>query len=91
MAPLCRLCGKPIPKSTRALWFGEQSTSRYAWLAYFTEKPATRAEAARFDNGRIINIRWSHDRTFIRRATAWNGEYISPYFDKDPDTPPTPP
>lgn len=83
MQPLCRLCGKPIRRSVRWLRFGEHTERRYAWENSFTEKPATKAEAARFDNGQIISIRWSHDRAYIKQATVWNGEYVSPYFCKD--------
>jgi hypothetical protein len=83
-APLCKVCGKPIPKTTTTHNFGCRVASRrYESVIDHTEKPATRAEAQRLVNGEIISIRRqgyqpsSPDeipRGGITSAHVWDGE-----------------
>lgn len=83
--PLCRLCGQPIKKVTKSLSFGASRDASYygGGMKEFVAKPTSKAEVARFDNGKIISVSWAGDRSYIRRAATWDGEsYRDPYFCK---------
>jgi hypothetical protein len=77
--PLCKVCGKPVPKTTVSHNFGQKVASRrYAsWIDHI-EKPANRAEAQRLINGQIISVQWSWRNEpgprYIISANVWDGE-----------------
>jgi ATP-dependent phosphoenolpyruvate carboxykinase len=69
--PLCRYCGKPIPKKTDIVWFNG-----------IKHRPASRADVQRLVNGQVVSVSWHHDRSFIYRAGIWDGEsYADKFFD----------
>jgi hypothetical protein len=78
MNPLCKVCGKPVPKVTRSVSFGCRTERRYSTgHLQLTEKPANLAEAQRFINGRIISHKWSwrdEDPRWIESVNVWDGE-----------------
>jgi hypothetical protein len=75
--PLCKVCGKPVPKTTSYHEFGVEHISRSpSWVCH-PEKPATREEAQRLVNGQIISIKmsWRGDSPrYVARANVWDGE-----------------
>lgn len=84
--PLCRLCGKPIARRCTSIFFGAHRPHRYDSWAEVVEMPATKEEAARFGNGRVVSVRWSErdGQRYVQRMGFWDGEsYVSPYFCKD--------
>jgi hypothetical protein len=75
--PLCKVCGKPVPKKTVSHCFGVTDRSGYATLIYHPEKPATRADAQRLINGQIISMKmsWrSEEPRYVASVNAWDGE-----------------
>lgn len=73
-APLCRYCGKPIPKETEVIHFrGDR------------EPPRTREEAQRLTNRPIISIAYDayEGVRYVQRISTWDGEsYIDDFFCK---------
>ncbi|HLY77853.1 MAG TPA: hypothetical protein VKQ70_00650 [Caulobacteraceae bacterium] len=94
--PLCRTCGKLIPKRTTSLRFGCAPVEAERRLGR-VERPATREEAQRYVNGEITQVRYStrasedagHGMTrvvfvprYIGEVTYWDGEsYQDDAFD----------
>jgi hypothetical protein len=95
--PLCRYCGKPIPKWTERVYFGcapnevERGRGR-------AEQPANKVEAQRYINGDVVSVEYSTAayvdaggtsiRTidvprYVRSAGVWDREtYIDEFFCK---------
>lgn len=93
--PLCRFCGKPIRKRTDWVRFGvapvelENGRGR-------VERPATRAEAQRFVNGKITASRFATAARidapdgratrmiavdrYVREVSVWDGETYEDEF-----------
>jgi hypothetical protein len=72
---------------TVLICFGSNRERRHSayWLE-LQERPATKAEAQRFTNHPIINVRYAGRDAgrHVHTATAWDGEsYISPHFCKN--------
>lgn len=92
--PLCRYCGKPIGKATRAVWFGEQKNDHTSYATYLMAKPMILAEAQTLVNEKLVHVRWHKRRTvvdgydvyvddFIERGATWDGEsYVDEFFCK---------
>lgn len=73
--PLCKVCGKPIPKVGVSHEFGRNRP--VSWGVGHPEKPKTLAEAQRLVNGQIISIKksWRSDGPqWIESANVWDGE-----------------
>ncbi len=82
-APLCRCCGKPIPKKTIVHYFGKRASKNYGWWVDHTQFPGDKAEVQRLTNQRVIRMGKTRDGQ-IFKATVWDGEsYVSRYFCKD--------
>ena len=76
-APLCRYCGKPIQKSTKVVYFGEQTERRNSWSTHLTAPyPATRAEAQKLVNEQIVAVRkgYGESEGLISHVHTWDGE-----------------
>lgn len=65
--PFCRCCGKPIPKTTDSVYFGQGK---------LPDKPTTKEEAQRLVNAKIISVRrWTFQgEDFIHSVGTWDGE-----------------
>lgn len=73
--PLCKVCGKPIPKVTTTHEFGRDKP--LSWGVGHPEKPTTRAEVQRLVNGVVLSTTksWRGDGPqFIQSANVWDGE-----------------
>lgn len=85
--PLCRTCGKAIPKRVETLWFGMGDVQRERYPANnFADMPADKASAQRFTTGRIVAVRYSvrDGVRYVCQASAWDGaSYRSAYFCSD--------
>ena len=95
MRPLCRYCGKPIPKKTNGLYFGVAPVEAEKGRGR-VERPVDKAEAQRFVNGEITSVRYDtraredaangHTRTievarYVCQAMFWDGEsFVDRYF-----------
>jgi hypothetical protein len=80
--PLCRWCGKPIPKWTRNLYFG-QSPRSDAFSRSFAEKPANREDAQRLVNEKIVSVRYwdtPDEPRHVHMASSWDGESYTDQF-----------
>jgi len=56
--PLCRCCGKPIPKRTTYVTFGVAPVEVGKGRGR-TERPNNRAEVQRYVNGEVVSVRFS--------------------------------
>lgn len=76
--PLCRYCGKPIPKVTHCVWFGATTERRDRYSTHLAApEPATKAEAQRLVNQRIVSVRrnsYGAGNGLINQVTTWDGE-----------------
>lgn len=81
--PLCKVCGKPVPKETTRVSFGCRVDDRRSTWISLTAKPASLEEAQRLVNGRILHVDrqgYSPDspdaipKGGITGVTAWDGE-----------------
>jgi hypothetical protein len=81
-APLCRCCGKPIKKVTHTYWFGRGQRRDDDFSTEVPEKPASREEAQRLVNQKIVSLQWYDEkREWVWRATTWDGQtYVDQYF-----------
>lgn len=89
LPPLCRWCGKAIPKKTRTLHFeatehpSHKSVAEWADYSY-GPRPATKAEAQTRTNALVVSVQrvgYGTDATLIRSVGTWDGEsYRDPYF-----------
>ena len=85
--PLCRYCGKPIPKRTTTVIFEktQEEVDRHpmsqGWR-YVLGQPPTKEEAQRLVNETIVSVKRHHaDPSVISSAGIWDGEsYVDPYF-----------
>ena len=84
MGPLCKVCGKPVPKETTRVSFGCRVDDRSSptWIN-LTAKPASLEAAQALVNGRILHLSrqgYQPDdpnaipRDGIVSATVWDGE-----------------
>ena len=78
--PLCRCCGKPIPKATRSQYFSDRPNTPHAIC--LDKLPANKAEAQRYINQAVIGV--SRHRDGVYAAAIWDGEsYKDDLFCKD--------
>jgi hypothetical protein len=80
--PLCRYCGKPIPKRTTSLIFGQSTISNSDYWKTIDAKPVTREDAQRHSNLPLVSVRY-HDypSRHVTSASTWDGEsYVDEYF-----------
>lgn len=83
-APLCRYCGGPIAKKTVSHFI--ETDPRYVHhphqhLVNKGEEPRTKADCQRMVNQKVVSVRRSHEGTYIRYFSTWDGEsYIDPFF-----------
>jgi len=91
MRPLCRYCGKPIPKRTTTLRFVDELKSHMTndqFTIYVVGTPQTKAEAQRLTNLEVVSVQrgcnpWGKDSQleYITSVGVWDGErYADPYF-----------
>lgn len=81
--PLCRTCGKPIPKKTVRHWFGRSAYRNEGFYVDHPEKPHSKAEVQRLTNDQVVSIR-KYSTGEIYAAGTWDGEsYVSEYFCTD--------
>jgi hypothetical protein len=93
--PLCRYCGKPIPKRTTTVWFEEtqEDVDRKAPTAtfyrYLVGSPMTKEDAQSLVNETIVHItrgafrNGRFDKAYIGRASTWDGtSYTDDHFCK---------
>lgn len=85
--PLCRYCGKPIPKRTTTVHFEktQQDVDKHPmmkWWRYVVGQPTNKAEAQRLVNEPIVSIRRHYaDPNLIASVGIWDGEsYVDPFF-----------
>lgn len=89
--PLCRACGKPIPKHTNKVSFGETYSKRFQ-----NTRPVSIEEARKLVNTQIVARRWTTptrleqgeyvptgEPRFISEISTWDREsYIDEFFCK---------
>lgn len=73
--PLCKVCGKPVPKIGSYVAFGG-STGSFA-NSRREERPRSREEVARVVNGSILSVSWHYAEDdlgrWISSAHVWDG------------------
>lgn len=69
--PLCRCCGKSIPKRTDTHYFRHDA-----------DPPMTRAEAQRRVNQQIISVNYSRydGMRYVHRVGVWDGATFAPVY-----------
>jgi hypothetical protein len=88
--PLCRLCGKPVPKVTDRLLFGQSPRDCERFTGYRVARPSNKEAAQRYANGQILAVRYGTMATgaaapggghfnervprYVESATYWDGE-----------------
>jgi hypothetical protein len=70
--PLCRYCGKGIPKETHAHFFRQARPSMGGWSTNHPEEPTSKSEAQRLINEKVISVR--HHGGHVYAASSWDGE-----------------
>jgi hypothetical protein len=89
-APLCRYCGKPIPKATRVVWLHprpltdhEEEDGGAMWRHVSVEElPCNLAECQRLTNQQILQVRYG-TKGSITHFHEWDGKsYKDQYFCK---------
>ena len=81
MGPLCKVCGKPVPKQTRSLSFtpaalnGRQNGERGKHTIYLDEdqRPRSVEEAQRYSNQPILSVK-RYGTPTIHSMNTWDGE-----------------
>ena len=71
--PLCKVCGKPVPKRWTHHAFGRPEKEQHEFWRTYTEKPATQEEAQRLVGNRPI-VSTSGWMGAIDSAKTWDGE-----------------
>lgn len=78
MGPLCKCCGKPVPKRMVTHNFGvTRDRSSSPWWRHHPEKPLSRDELQRLVNGEIVSLKMSwrgESPRYIESANVWDGE-----------------
>jgi len=85
-APICRNCGKDIPKRTAWHIFDQSRRAVDDYSTNHVEVPRNRAEVQRLVNGQVISVRyWGEgEKRYVTSAYVWDGEsYIANDFCKD--------
>jgi hypothetical protein len=94
LPPLCRYCGKPVPKYTTAKWLelNPESMKYMVGSKVLVEQlPKTKAEAQKLFNEEVVSVQrkkeydWGgpgHGKDLgIGRVTLWDGEaYMDEFF-----------
>jgi hypothetical protein len=84
MNPLCRVCGKPVPKVSQRVSFGCRHDTVHTYFKSLTARPADLAEAVRLaGNGEVIRVgrtgRYGDGAQAaddaVTELTLWRGEY----------------
>jgi hypothetical protein len=82
--PLCKVCGKPVPKITQRISFGCRHADTHSFAKHVVERPADLAEAIRLaGDGEVIRVTKGHfygqgadaPEGAITELTLWHGEY----------------
>lgn len=79
--PLCRFCGKRIPKHTTRVYFGRRFGADSDWSRSIPDhKPADRAAAQRLVNEQIVSTKWDWPKKIAAADYFDSGEDHEPNF-----------